>query len=498
MIGADELKQTARRRLAALYRLARNPAAVRAGTLLGVVAILGTCSPEVNTLRSIQESGQLRVATLNSATTYYLASYGPTGFEYDLAKSFATWLGAEPEIIVAESVDDALAMVRSGRAHYAAGFSPTVKRERRVRFGPPVYTATPQLVYRKNSEKPSSMDELKGKLEVLADSSQAELLEREYPQVDWEVNADTDIEGLLYRVGEGEIDYTIANSNVIALNARYFPEIGTAFDVGRPESLAWAFRKEDDNAFFHKAIAFIAEIQESGELTDYKNRYFKRVTGSGYVGGRIFAAQVENQLPKWRAAFMEAGQRYDIDWRLLAAVGYQESHWQPLATSPTGVRGLMMLTNATADFVNISNRLDPYQSIDGGARYLKYLESLLPEEIEEPDRTWITLASYNIGWGHIQDVRELVKLRGGNPNRWLDIRDTLPLLTQSRWNRKTKYGYARGYEAVTYVANIRSYYDILRWMTTQDDELDAGDIEDMPEQKQEPGEKALDIDTPIL
>jgi membrane-bound lytic murein transglycosylase F len=152
-----------------------------------------------------------------------------------------------------------------------------------------------------------------------------------------------------------------------------------------------------------------------------------------------------------------------LDWRLIAAISYQESHWRPRAKSPTGVRGMMMLTQPTAKEVGVTNRLDAQQSLEGGAHYFLKLHQRLPEEIQEPDRTWFTLAAYNVGWGHLEDAREITHFQGGDANRWVDVKERLPLLERKEWYKYTKHGYARGNEPVTYVQRIRHYYEVLAW-----------------------------------
>ena len=152
-----------------------------------------------------------------------------------------------------------------------------------------------------------------------------------------------------------------------------------------------------------------------------------------------------------------------MDWQLLAAVDYQESHWNPVAESPTGVRGMMMLTLPTARELGVDNRLDVTQSLRGGARYLKDIRRRLPDDIYEPDRTWLALAAYNIGMGHLEDARVITDRQGGDPHLWQDVMERLPLLQKRQFFETTRYGYARGVEAATYVQNIRHYYSILQW-----------------------------------
>jgi membrane-bound lytic murein transglycosylase F len=146
---------------------------------------------------------------------------------------------------------------------------------------------------------------------------------------------------------------------------------------------------------------------------------------------------------------------------LLAAIGYQESQWNAFATSPTGVRGVMMLTGDTADRMGVANRLDARQSILGGARYLMTMKEMLPSRIPEPDRTWLALAAYNQGEGHMEDARRITRARDGNPDSWADVKEALPYLGRGTYAKAMKYGYARGGEALDFAENIRSYYDIL-------------------------------------
>lgn len=211
-------------------------------------------------------------------------------------------------------------------------------------------------------------------------------------------------------------------------------------------------------------------------LSELKERYYGQADVLGYVGTTTFARHLQQRMPRYERHFRQAGEQHRIDWRLLAAIGYQESMWEPEATSKTGVRGLMMLTQRTATAMGVSNRLDPQQSIQGGARYFAEVHAGLPDSISEPDRTWFALAAYNIGGGHLQDARKLTREAGLNPDKWLDVKKILPRLSQKQWYSKTRYGYARGGEPVHFVNNIRRYYDILSWVTQPP--LEGGQLAD--------------------
>lgn len=430
---------------------------------------LTACDNPPNTLERVQANNELIVITRNSATTYYIGPDGPTGFEYELAKGFADYLKVELRIVIPPNFNDILPLTALGDAHLAAaGLTVTEKRKEKVRFGPVYHTITPQLIYRSGNRKPASLAELDGLLEVVAGSSHEERLEelREtVPDLAWQANDEQGSEELLELVWQQLIDYTIADSNELSVNRRYYPELRPAFDISEPEPLAWAFPKSDDDSLFLSATIYFNRIKADGTLAQLIERYYGHIRKFDYVGTRSYLAHIEQRLPQYQELFMAAADNIGMDWRLLAAIGYQESHWEPDAVSPTGVRGLMMLTQAAAKDVGIENRRDPEQSIMGGAEYLSGIIKRIPERIKEPDRTWLALAAYNVGLGHLEDARMLTQKNKGNADRWVDVKKNLPLLSKKKWFKQTRHGYARGWEPVRYVENIRTYYDVLVWIT---------------------------------
>ena len=430
---------------------------------------LCACGRPDTLLERIQDADELVVVTRNASTTYYEGPHGPTGLEYDLALLFAKRLGVRLRMVVPDNFTDILAMVERGEAHIgAAGLTITEERLKRLRFGPSYQKIMPQLVYRVGTPTPRNLDDLIGTLEVIAGSSHEERLRRlqpEYPNLDWRSNDTQDSEYLLHLVWEQLVDYTIADSNDVAIHQRFYPELRVAFDINEVEELAWAFQRSEDESLIKEAEKFFKELRSSGKLNQLLERHYGHVQDFDYVGTRRYMAHIEQRLPDYIHLFEQASTETGLDWRLLAAVGYQESHWNPDAKSPTGVRGIMMLTRNTMQFLGLEDRLDPEQSILGGARYIRLLKDKLPERITEPDRTWLALAAYNVGYGHLEDARILTEMNKGDPDKWIDVKDNLPLLAQKKWYKKTRYGYARGREPVRYVENIRSYYDILVWQS---------------------------------
>ena len=447
----------------------------------GILLLLGGCSePQPTTLERVQKEGVLRVITRNSPSTYFQDRNGETGFEYELVKRFADDLGVELQVETADNLEDLFTRLNQpdGPHLAAAGLIATSGRDELARFSTSYLDVAPQIVYRSGQRRPTDTAALLGKrIMVLKGSSHAEqlaALRPSLPELAFEESDAVEIVDLLRMVDEGQIDFTLVNANELAMNQVYFPNVRVAFDLGDPVPMSWAVAAGEDRSLLTEVDLFLHRSRDNGTLQRLTERYYGHVDVLGYVGAYTFAKHLQQRLPRYEKMFRQAAEQNGVDWRLLAAIGYQESLWQPSATSKTGVRGLMMLTQRTAQAMGVSNRLDPKQSIDGGARYFVHVHQGLPESIEEPDRTWFALAAYNVGGGHLEDARRLTEAEGLNPNKWLDVKKILPRLSQKQWYSKTRYGYARGGEPVHFVANIRRYYDILTWVTQP--QLEGGEL----------------------
>jgi membrane-bound lytic murein transglycosylase F len=437
-----------------------------------VLAILlfspGIDKQALTTLEKIQQRGYIKILTLNSATTYYQDIVGPNGFEYHLANWFADSIGVETRFITVASFADLYPELLFGNGDIvAAGLSENESDfSRSVIYGPRYYQVANQVLYRKlHVDKPKKVENLVGgALKVISGTAQVKLLHdllKTYPELTWIEVDDIAAEELIEQVDVGEADYILADSHEIALQRRYFPELRIAFELGQPRQLRWAYNFSDDDSLTIAIAAFFKEIEDDGRLEQLIHRHYSYVEKFNYSDISTFTQRIESHLPRYELLFRKEAQEVDLDWRLLAAIGYQESLWVARAKSPTGVRGLMMLTLATARQMKVKNRLDPAQSIRGGAKYIAKTLKRVPSQITEPDRTWFALAAYNVGFGHVQDARKITETRGGDPNRWIDVKQSLPLLARKKWYKKTKYGYARGWEPVKYVENIRQYYEYL-------------------------------------
>lgn len=448
----------------------------RALLLLLVAFLLAACTNNPTPLlERIRDRGELVVVTRNSPTTYYQGADGLAGMEYELVQLFAGELGVRARFVIPDRFDEILPLVARREVHLAAaGLTVTPQRETLVRFGPGYQEITQQLVYKAGHRRPRKVEDLIGaQLEIVAGSSHEEELHRlsaQYPGLHWESTRNLDPEELLFLVNEELIDYTIADSNELALNRRYYPKLAAGFNLTEPQGLAWAFAHAEDDSLYNAMSSFFDRISKNGKLAQLIERYYGYAEKLNFVEARNFRRHIALRLPKYLPFFEKAAQKTGVDWQLLAAVGYQESHWNPKAISPTGVRGIMMLTRATAKQVGISKRTDPEQSILGGARYIRLMEKKIPKRIKEPDRLWLALAGYNVGFGHLEDARIITQRQGGDPDKWAEVKQRLPLLAQKKWYKTTRHGYARGREPVQYVDNIRGYYDLLKWINRQQDE----------------------------
>ena len=431
--------------------------------------------------------GELRVVTRENPATYSIIDGQEDGFEYELAKRFADHLGVKLNIYPA-SVSQALQDIENGKAHIAAaGLSITEARKLSVNFGPEYQEVTQQLLGRRDRPQPNELSELPDyKISVLADSSHLERLiqlQANFPDLHWDTQQANSTIELMQSVRDEKIDLTIVDSNEFAVTQRYFPKLKALMGLTEEQAIAWAL-PQGSHALEKEVLKFFNDLETSGDLDQLKELYFGYIRSFDYFEVTQFKKNFEKRLPKYRNLFLQAGIDYGIDWKLLAAISYQESHWRKNAVSPTGVKGLMMLTRHTAAEMNVSNRRDPAQSIDGGARYLVKMQDKIPDRIQYPDRLWFALAGYNVGFGHLEDARILTERAGKNPDLWSDVRELLPLLSEKKYYSTLRFGKARGSEPVKYVENIRDYHDLLIWLTRKenlpvidDEELEEPDDE---------------------
>lgn len=436
--------------------------------LCGACLALAACSGHNDArLRAIKASGTLIVLTRNAPTTYYIGRDDePTGPEFQMISAFAQSIGVKPKFIIKNSVAGMLHALANGEGDVvAAGITRTAARNKKFAFGPSYQKVTQQVVCRRHGKRAESVEQLANvDFTVIADSSYMERLKAlkgKHPELHWNVSKDDDTEALLRQVWKGKIDCTIADSDIVAINRRFFPNLVVTFDLSKPQPLAWVVPK-DAQGLQDAMQDWLDQYKSSGKLKQLMQHYYAHVKVFDYVDTRTYVRRIKNRYPRYKAMFHKAAVKHGISPVILAAQSYQESHWNPHATSPTGVRGMMMLTRNTAKSLGVDNRLNPRASIDGGAEYLARMESRLSDGIAEPNRIWFALAAYNIGFAHLRDARKLAKKLGRNPDQWNAVSTVLPLLGKREYYSQLDHGYARGTEAVRYVRRIRNYAEILR------------------------------------
>ena len=434
--------------------------------LLVLTTLYGCQQP--SSLDQVRERGLLRIVTRNGPTTFYTDGGQNSGFEYHLAKEFADYLGVKLKMYPVYGRDDILKQLRRDKADIAAaGLTIAANDMNDFRYSVGYGDAMPRVVYKIGTRRPRKIEDLVGKkISVSSNSRYSTLLQQlkqQLPALSWSDMYDKETIDLLEMVREGSIDHTVVNEHEFIAYRGIFSDLSMSLTLEDSQQIGWVLhRKRGKSAALYSELDnFLVDMKNSGRLAELQERFFGHSKGINQVSALEFAANIKRRLPQYEKMFRVIATEYGLPWELLAAMAYQESLWNPKAVSPTGVRGMMMLTKATAAQVDIDDRSNAEQSLRGGAEYFLSIRSRIPEDIAEPDRSWFALAAYNVGMGHVEDARIITEARGDDPHKWMDVKKHLPLLRKRKWYSKTRYGFARGNEPVTYVQNIRHYYDVL-------------------------------------
>ncbi|MHB8919902.1 MAG: membrane-bound lytic murein transglycosylase MltF [Halothiobacillus sp.] len=450
-------------------------------------------------LEQIRARGYIRVATLISPTIYIPDKTHPQGLEYDLVTRFATYLGLSVHFIVAKNIDDAYAMVATNQADFAAaGLVVSLAREAQFRYGPSYLSVRRQLIYRQGVEKPKSLQDIgdaplaveqgsnsqnwlteqsnKGLLDVPFDHMTDSTSQKaDQGKTDYAIRIRLEDSGIntLEALENGTVDYAVVLSHEAMLGQKMSNKIRVATDLGPPVSFAWAFSRLADKSLYDAAVDFFTEIRRNNELKNLIDRHYTQFEQLDQKLAQQFVDDVDQRISPYLSAFKAAGKKYAIDWRLLAAMGYQESKWQPDAQSQQGAYGLMQIMPPTAAYVGLTDPSNPVKNILAAAKYLGYLRTQIDDQAPEPDLTYLALAAYNIGIGHLNDAIKLTKQQGGDPNRWRDIRERLTQLSNSKIYPKLRNGFARGEETAQYVENIRALHDLMVWVEIHNQQMNG-------------------------
>ena len=415
----------------------------------------------------LTKSGELTVSTVNNPHTHYSDHSGSKGFEYDLTKSFAEALGLELRVIPAKNSSEALRLLDNGEADIAALGEKISSAPNFFQLETEPHTiANLAVVYMAGNSRPRKISDLEA-LRISADTqSWSTDLIKSFVGIDFITSTPTaSTKVLLDSIQTKAADVAIVNGIEFKFLQKLYPQLKLAFVIEETQiPIGWYVNNTSSGIVLKKlADHFIDAASKSGVTDFLRSKAFVSLSDFSNGDAYTFDKRIQERLPLYKDSINQVAEEFDLEWELLAAISYQESHWNPWATSPTGVRGMMMLTQRTAAELGVVKRTDLYQSLRGGAEYFLDLHSRLPNDIFEPHRTSLALAAYNVGMGHLEDARVLTEKMGGDPHNWIDVTNYLPYLQIKKHYETTKHGYARGSEAVTYVKNIQNYYQTLIW-----------------------------------
>ena len=438
--------------------------------VLWVIAVVYLMYPIVNdyrfvTLHKIMKTGKITVITRNSPHCYYIYRDDPMGFEYELAKEFANYLGVELQVEIAENWEGMLPAIKKGKAALiAAGMTITPKRQKQLSFSDGYMDIQQHLIINRERPKIKKLEELSGQTihvrEATAYEERLEELQQQGFDFAIELHRDLPTEELIQQVARGKIELTVADSNIALLNRRHYPAAIIAPAINDIQALGWAMHPEA-HLLKEKINSFFAAIKENGKFDEIYDKYYGDIDDVDYVDLARFHRRIRTRLSRYSPFIKAAAKKHGFDWRLIAAQIYQESHLNPWAKSRAGAKGLMQLLPSTARSLNVKDIYNPVENINAGAKHLKNLYDHF-KSAEGIDRLLIALASYNVGQGHIGDARRLAVTMNLDPNLWESLEKTLPLLSYRKYYKKSRYGYCRGIEPVIYIKQIMIYYDILK------------------------------------
>lgn len=432
---------------------------------LVTAALLSGCGEELpaGTQRVLpwQDSHELVVLVQNGPTSLYVGADGrPTGLEYDLANRFAEANKLKVRFVVTSSYAEMMQRLDRGEGHLAVG----VARNQvpgKYTYGTSYQAVEPVLIHTGGNNNLLN-DVYAGKIKVTVLPRFADVMrevKHSKPGVIWAESKQFDGESLVDQVVSGQIPVALVDQYTAQILQNHYPRMRIQSGFAPSVQLSWAMAP-DDARLQQMVNGFFVDATDDGTLLRLYDRYYGHLDRVVQGDMEAFQQRRLSVLPDYREFFQIAERETRVDWRLLAALSYQESRWDPSAISPFGVRGIMMLTTQTAQELGV-DRLNPGQSIIGAARYIVDLRSRIPEHISEPDRTWMALAAYNVGMAHLDDARQLAVRLKKNPDSWMDLKTVLPLLRKPEYFSTLKYGFARGGEPVIFVERLRSYYDIL-------------------------------------
>lgn len=415
----------------------------------------------------VQLRGTLRYGTQVSLLSYFKNNENTIGYEYQLLKSFCDNNGIKLEPRVYTNNKTLFSDLSAGVVDLAGGhLTITPNRLEDFKFSQPIGNTSVSVVTHFGYRSIESLLELAdARGALLADSSYMNYLNLfNYPN-EGNINIiyDKSLFELINQVNSKAIDFTLGDSEIISIYQNFIPGLYTPIQISDNQKVAFMARLNQADDLLKNINQFIVKAESKGLLARYKNELVQYIPEIDSANTVTFFEKLKTKWPQVSQWIYDVAEAMDFDPMLLAAMTYQESHWEIDATSITGVQGLMMLTQSTANELNISDRTDPIQSLRGGIMYFRKMKEKLPDRILDPDRTKFALAAYNVGYGHLEDARILTQRNGKNPDLWNDVKLFLPQLNNPKIAHNLQYGTANGRTARTYVENITIYRLLMSW-----------------------------------
>jgi membrane-bound lytic murein transglycosylase F len=435
---------------------------------------------KARSLKEIKEDGKLKALTTYSGTSYFLYRGQPMGFEYELLDRFADNLGVELEIVVSQNIDQMLNELNKGHIDLVAhGMTITSGRKKIVKFTDYLYLTHQVLVQKKpdnwrqmkwsaiESELIHDAIELIGDtVSVRKNSSYQKRLENLSKEIGGEIIIDTlagnlSTDEIIKMVVDGKIKYTVADNNIASINASYYHILDIDVPVSFSQRIGWAINPTA-NELLNEVNTWLKNMKKEVDYYVIYNKYFKNKRDFRKRIQSDFYSLTNNRISKYDELIKAHADSIGWDWRLVASLIYQESRFDPKASSWAGADGLMQIMPSIAEELGVNNQLNPEESIKGGTKYLKQLWNNFEEVEDSVQRLKFTMASYNCGYYHVQDARRLAEMNGLNTNRWDDHVEEmiLELSYPDNYNKpEIYYGYVRGIEPYTYVKQIFERYE---------------------------------------
>ncbi len=419
---------------------------------------------EAESLSQVRAKKEIVVLTTQSPLIYSQARRGePFGIDHDLLQSFASSYGIKLRFVVLPDEESVLRALAKNEGDIAAARLRSPEENSGFLTGPAYEDSALELFCHRNLKIQNIKDLSFKRLALLKKDDFKGLSQRLpllTPTSHIEIISNQKNQDLFTELNDGKHDCVIAEALSGSYQLRLFPDIERIAQMSSSYSLSWMLTAENRDLLLLMQ-AWFQKASREDEIMRVLDRYKNYLTTLSAQDLTQFFKNSKETLPIYRKAFKEAGARNKLPWQLIASVAYQESHWNPDARSFTGVLGMMQLTNETAEHMGVEDRTDPWQSIRGGSKYLRFLLNKMPKDVNPKDRLALALAAYNIGIAHLWDAQKLAVQLGRNPNSWYHLKEVLPLLADPDYAEYLAYGPARGYETVDFVERVKAFYNLM-------------------------------------